>query len=180
MKYAKFYQKLNLSLTVYLIIGISFLYCQPLQSHIIEPDNIIYGEIFDNQGQQITAASGAKVTLEVEGVELASYTMGENVSAGDYYILNVPLDSEAPEATDRAQMGDTATIKVDGQEITAINDISGSTITIGARGTVIQKKLSTDIGDYLCGNADLSGTVDIFDALLVAEYDARLKGHGIF
>jgi hypothetical protein len=93
-----------------------------------EPDNIVYG----------LAGDGAvTVSLSVDGQPIASYRMGENPNAGDFYVLRIPMDSLDPAEPGTARPGDTATVLV--------NDEAVALIKLGERGSVY--RLDLDIVD---------------------------------
>ena len=93
----------------------------------------LYGTATLN-GKVLTAQDNAVISLEVDGVELVSYTMGD-ISGTDNYVLKVPMDSDSS-VTTAAQEGDTAYIYVNG---IAINE--GAQI-IGAPSTTVQFDIS--------------------------------------
>ena len=105
------------------------------RSEIAEPDNVLYGTItLDNA--PVTAAR-TDVTVEarraINGPALASYRMGTNPRIGNFYSLELPLES-LPPATDPAasQTGDSLII--------VVTDSSGvrgqTTYVLGERGNV--------------------------------------------
>ena len=99
---------------------------------IPEPDNIIYG---------VAREDAAIITLEVNGEQIASYTMGENPNAGVYYILRVPMDALAPAEPGKAHTGDEGFIYIN-DDIAPI-----ASITIGERGAIHQLDLGTTDND---------------------------------
>jgi hypothetical protein len=101
---------------------------------IPEPANVIYGTL--NIGGE-TAPNGIVVTLLINEVPIAYYTMGDNPNAQGHYILSVPLDALDPQLSGTARPGDTASIFVNGY----YTDID---VTIGTRGQVILLNLDLD------------------------------------
>jgi len=92
-----------------------------------EPDNIVYGLARDD---------AVTVSLQVQGVPIASYTMGENPNAGDFYILRVPMDALEPALPGTARPGTRATLFV--------NDEPAHSVTLGERGTIQRLDLQFD------------------------------------
>ena len=101
---------------------------------IPEPANVIYGTL--HIGGQ-TAPDGIVVTLLINEVPIAYYTMGDNPNAPGHYILSVPLDALDPQLSGTARPGDTASIFVNGY----YTDID---VTIGPRGQVTLLNLDLD------------------------------------
>ncbi|MCK4734171.1 MAG: right-handed parallel beta-helix repeat-containing protein, partial [Methanophagales archaeon] len=104
-----------------------------LVTAIPQQDYTIYGTATLND-KVLTAQDDAVISLEVEGIELVSYTMGD-IPVTDNYVLIVPLDSE-PGVPTAAQEGDTAYIYINGIAIS-----EGAQI-IGAPGTTVQFDIS--------------------------------------
>lgn len=101
-----------------------------VHANIPEPDNIIYG---------FSRMDAAYVTLEIDGQEIARYTIGDNPKADGKYILRVPIDSFAPQKTGTARPGDEGKIYVNGEsEPTAI-------LTIGEHGSIITLNLESGL-----------------------------------
>ncbi|MCK4347213.1 MAG: hypothetical protein KAW47_01215, partial [Thermoplasmatales archaeon] len=100
---------------------------------IPQQDYTLYGTARLN-GKVLTAQDDDVISLEVDGVELVSYTMGD-IPNTDNYVLKVPMDSD-PGVTTAAQEGDTAYTYING---IAINE--GPQI-IGAPGTIVQFGIS--------------------------------------
>ena len=85
------------------------------QAVIPEPPNILYGTI-TLEGAPVTAAM-TNVVVEARrtanGPVVASYRMGANPQAGDFYSLHVPVESVAPVTnTASSQVGDTVLISL--------------------------------------------------------------------
>jgi len=99
---------------------------------IPEPDNIIYG---------IAREDAVTIKLEVQGRQIASYRMGDNPDAGDYYILRIPMDSLEPSEPGAARIGEVAYIFVDDETEPA------ASVTLGERGTFHRHDLGLAITD---------------------------------
>lgn len=130
------YKTKTILLGIYLlIVGPLLVMLQPgpLRAKLPEPDNIIYGLA---DPQQTTS-----VSVKVAGVILASYTMGENPDAGDYYVLRVPMESLDPSTPGSAREGDTAAIHVNG------GDVAVASLTLTGRGTVYKLNFVSDGDD---------------------------------
>lgn len=107
----------------------------PAKAEITEPDNVLYGAITLNN-VPVTAAR-TDVVIEarrtVGGPAVASYRMGNNPRIGNFYALEIPLES-VPPVTDPAasQTGETLII--------IVTDVSGlrgqTTYMLGERGQV--------------------------------------------
>ncbi len=113
---------------------------------IPEPDNIIYG---------IAGDDVVTVSLQINGQQIASYTMGANPAAGEFYILRVPLDSLDPPEPGSAHVGDEASI--------FINDgtTPAATVFIGERGSIQKVHLGgedSDMDGLLDGEEEALGT----------------------
>ena len=98
-----------------------------------EPPNIIYGMMPMGKGV---------ISLQVNGVEVASYTLGENPDAGDYFILRAPIDALDPPAIGTTRPGDQAIFFFDGQQSAPLE-----TVTIGEKGTIQEVVLLGSDGD---------------------------------
>jgi hypothetical protein len=92
-----------------------------------EPDNIVYG---------LTRDDTVSVSLRVQGIPIASYTMGQNPDAGDFYVLRIPMDALDPAAPGTARPGDLGTLLVNGEP--------AAHITLGERGTIYRYDLPPD------------------------------------
>ena len=85
-------------------------YCMP------QVDFTLYGRAMV-EGKELTRSdTNYIITLEVDGVELVRYAMGSSASYEDFYVLKVPMDSD-PQVSNKAYMGDTADVFIDGQSI---------------------------------------------------------------
>ena len=79
-------------------------------------DFTLYGRAMV-EGKELTRSdTNYIITLEVDGVELVRYAMGSSASYEDFYVLKVPMDSD-PQVSNKAYMGDTADVFIDGQSI---------------------------------------------------------------
>jgi hypothetical protein len=85
----------------------------------------LYGTATLN-GEVLTAHDNDVISLEVDGVELLSYTMGDITT--DNYALKVPMDSD-PSVTTAAQEGDTAYIYINGIAINEGPQVIGAPAT---------------------------------------------------
>ena len=77
-------------------------------AEISEPDNLLYGTlVIDNQP---ISAARTDVVIEarrtVNGPAIASYRMGSNPQAGDFYALRLKLEAAAPKANTNASLVD--------------------------------------------------------------------------
>jgi len=81
-----------------------------------QPDYTFLGTVSVNGIPLTQADTGYTVSLEVDGVELVRYRMGDNPGAGDSYVLIVPMDDD-PAVTTKAQIGDTAYVYINGVEV---------------------------------------------------------------
>jgi hypothetical protein len=91
----------------YGIVSALLLVCaagQQLRADISGPDSMLYGTIAF--GTNRITASDTFVTVEARrtnGVLVAHYTMGSRAEAGDYYVLNIPIE-ELPPLQDPASL----------------------------------------------------------------------------
>lgn len=85
-------------------------FCMP------QVDFTLYGRAMV-EGKELTRSdTNYIITLEVDGVELVRYVMGSYASYEDFYVLKVPMDSD-PQVSNKAYMGDTANVFIDGYSI---------------------------------------------------------------
>jgi hypothetical protein len=114
------------------------------------PGHIIYG-VVGIEGEPLGAGdSNVTLNVSVNGNVLASYTMGENPSIADRYILRVPMDTLSPPDPYAAREGDTAFISILKNGVESFQ----TAVTIGASGTVVVLNLG-GVGDH-----DLDGIPD--------------------
>lgn len=136
------YKVLVVSMMVFLA---SFLISGRVSGKIPEPDNIIYG---------LTGTDVVNIVLEVNGQPIASYTMGDNVDAGDYYVLRVPMDGMEPREPGTAKEGDEGLIYVNGETEPV------ASLILGERGAIHRH-------DFLIDDIDLDGLADNWEQHLV-------------
>lgn len=120
-------------LTVTMFVALSvFLGTSGIDAKIPEPDNILYG---------MTAAGTVTVSLKINGIQIASYTMGENPNAGDFYVLRIPMDALDPAEPGTAREGDVGYIYV--------NDDTTATAStaMGGMGSIQRIDLSAEDTD---------------------------------
>lgn len=110
------------------VVGSVFLQSGGVDARIPEPDNIIYGVARDD---------AVTVTFEVKGEFVASYKMGDNPDAGDYYILRIPVDALEPAEQGSALPGDEGYIYFNDETVPA------ASITLGERGTIYRLDFGT-------------------------------------
>lgn len=130
-----------------------FLFARHSQAKIPEPGNIIYGSL-------IGISDGTIVSLKINDITIASYTMNSKLSAGNNYVLNVPLDSVGERSPGTARPGDEA--------ILYVGDNAVSTLIIGERGKINNFQVTDGDDDKdgvanskdLCPNTPLGETVD--------------------
>ncbi len=94
---------------------------------IPEPPNIIFGKM--PLGVNV-------ISLQVGGVEAATYTRGENPDAGDYFVLRCTIDALDPPSPGWARPGDTAVFFLDG-----VQSDPYEAITIAEKGTILEVNL---------------------------------------
>lgn len=114
---------------------------------IPEPDNLIYGTVSVDEVPVTAADTNVSLVLEYEGKELSRYTMGETPSAGDQFVLAVPLDSVQNRVDGKLRTGDVLSIRY-----LMGTSRSGSTeVTVGERGTTIELDLALSSVDIIDG-----------------------------
>jgi hypothetical protein len=130
---------------------------EPAEATLSEPDNILYGSItLDN-----TPVTSARTDIVVEarrtlnGPAVASYRMGSNPRVGNFYSLEISLESvSVPLSPDASQTGDTLVI--------VVTDPSGvraeHPYTAGERGQVLRVDFGSSIPD-----ADGNGLPDLWE-----------------
>ena len=106
-----------------------------------EPDNLIYGTITGN-GVLLTSADtniSVEVRITLEGNTLATYTMGDEESLGDFYRVKVPLKNDHGDlGPDELMVGDDIVIVVRDEH----NDLSDVTYTTVERGRPVRLDLT--------------------------------------
>lgn len=119
-------------LVFFIMIGRSY-------GRIPEPDNIIYGAL---------PVGINSVVLAIDAEMVASYARGENPSAGDNFILRVPMDAIDPRQVGSARPGDSGLVYLD-QEVTPIE-----TVLIGEKGSVHELNLLAHFDTDVDGISD--------------------------
>ncbi len=71
-----------------------------VRATLSEPDHVVYGTIFVNSTPVTAAMTNFVVELRrtTNGPVITSYRMGENPGFGNYYSINVPMESLDPES----------------------------------------------------------------------------------
>jgi hypothetical protein len=130
---------------------------EPAEATLSEPDNLLYGSItLDN-----TPVTSARTDVVVEarrtlnGPPVASYRMGSNPRVGNFYSLEISLESvSAPLSPNASQTGDALII--------VVTDTSGiraeHPYTAGERGQVLRVDFGSSIPD-----ADGNGLPDLWE-----------------
>jgi len=125
-----------------LLAFILMLICIFMMTHgalavVSEPDNIFYGRVSLND----QVLSSGSVSIKVNGVLIASGSIGASPDATDYYVLRVPIDAFRPKRQGAALPGDEASVY--------INDMNQplKTIIIGQRGIIRKMDLGFEDSD---------------------------------
>lgn len=140
-------------------VCVSFLLVPSAKAEIREPDNVLYGTITLNN-VPVTAAR-TDVVIEarrtVNGPAVASYRMGNNARIGNFYALEISLESVPPVIDPAAsQTGESLTIVV-----TDVSGLRGQTpYVLGERGQVQRVDFGTAISD-----SDADGLPDTWELL---------------
>ena len=126
---------------------------------IAEPDNIVYGRI-TLEGEPVTAAR-TDVVVEArrtpDGPAVATYRMGEDRRAGDFYKLRLKLEHAAPLAAVEASLtGDRLHLVA----LTAAGPVSQASVDVGQRGQILRLDLDTANPDQ-----DENGLLDEWEML---------------
>jgi hypothetical protein len=128
------------------LVLLGFLLVSLARAELKEPDNVLYGTItLDNV--PITAAR-TDVVVEARrltnGPAIASYRMGSNSRLGDFYALELRLESLTP-------VSDAAASQTGESLLIVVRDMSGlrgqTTYTLGERGQVQRVDLGTALPD---------------------------------
>jgi len=134
-----------------------------------QPDFTFWGTAHVNGVPLTQSDTDHIITLEVDGIELVQYTMGDMAIYEDYYVLKVPMDDD-PMVVDKGQAGDTAFVYING------NPVDENPLTLGNYGeTVLQdiyatiavlepeidvSPMSLDYGDvFISSSSSLSVTI---------------------
>jgi|GEM_PF-1500815 len=103
-----------------------------------QPDFTFFGTASVNGVPLTQSDTDTTITLEVEGVELARYTMGDNPAAGDYYVLIVPMDDD-PTVTNKGFPGDSALVYIND------NPVDENPLTLGNFGQTLVQNIDATI-----------------------------------
>ncbi|TNE97459.1 MAG: hypothetical protein EP328_06480, partial [Gammaproteobacteria bacterium] len=141
---------------------------------IPEPDNLIYGTV-SVDGTPVTAAdTNVSLLLEYDGQVIDRYTMGEDPSALDRYVLEVPLDSVQERLEGALRKGDVFSIRYQmgtsrsGTTDVVVSDRGAATeLNLSLRGVDIingpdPDGVDTD-GDGITDAAEIAAGLDPFD-----------------
>jgi len=144
---------------ILLVVHLSLFFSLSAKAEIREPDNVLYGAItLDNLP---VTAERKDVVIEARRSDnqaaVASYRMGTNPRLGNYYALEIPLESVAPVTEPNAsQTGETLSI--------IVTDASGrrgqTTYLLGERGAVQRVDFGTALPD-----SDADGLPDAWELL---------------
>jgi hypothetical protein len=93
-----------------------FFYASQAAFGMPQMDFTLYGQVIVGGKALTKSDTDYTITLKVDGVELVQYVMGSSASYGDYYVLKVPMDSN-PQVSDKAYIGDTANIFINGHPV---------------------------------------------------------------
>ena len=116
----------------FLITILLFAFTSSVNARLPEPDNIIYGVAGVDAVPFDAGDTNVTIQVSVDGRVLASYTMGENSTIADRYILRVPMDVLTPADPNAAREGDLATVS------TLVSGVESAqtSVTLGAPSTV--------------------------------------------
>lgn len=138
-------------------LAATILSCLPAAATISEPDNLLYGSItLDNAA---VTSSRTEVVVEarrtLNGPAVASYRMGSDERAGNFYSLSIPLESvSSPVSPDASLTGQSLFI--------VVTDPSGiradHSYTVGQRGEVLRLDFGAPVPD-----ADGNGLPDLWE-----------------
>ena len=115
--------------TNFLYIIMLILLALPVSATVPLPDMVLFGKLFDVNGQQMTVANNGTVLVEVQVndavgsddpiIANTELQTSDVANAGDIYILRIPReDGNSPTAPDTAIMGDMLHITINGVEVT--------------------------------------------------------------
>ena len=147
---------------VILVLAIILISANTASGWIIEPDNIIFGNLYVNSSLVTGYQTLYTITLEVDSIVIASYTMGD--LPGNYYVLNIPMVSPNPYKTEPkptgfAITGEVGTIKLNGEEIDP-----PIYITLGQRGSIFNQDINLEI-PFCYLDADNDNYGDVFKSI---------------
>ena len=133
------------------IVLLQTIFTADIPAKIPEPPNIFYGIVVVG-GTQLKSGM-VSIALAGQSKPIASYKIGANQEAGDYYVLEVPLDAMEPRTPGTAKTSDSAIIY--------LNETAVKTVTIGNRGSVhlVNITVGSDGKD-----TDGDGFLDLIDA----------------
>ena len=118
-----------------------------VNARISEPHHTLYG---------LLPEKNTTITLKIDGETVSTYTRGENPTAGDYFVLRVPLDSLDPPLPGTYRSGVVAGLYLD-TEIWPEKEVF-----VGGRGTVQLANLDEFPPEpYYDDNTDVSPKDDI-------------------
>lgn len=82
-----------------------------LYAQIPEPDNVLYGTV--SLDSELLTSSNNEVTISIEnqGEEIASYTLGDSPDLDSRYIVSIPMSSEVTHTDNYARIGDRLTVR---------------------------------------------------------------------
>jgi hypothetical protein len=126
---------------------------------IPQPDFTFWGTVYVNGAALTRDDTDLTITLEVEGQELVRYTMGDNPTHMDYYVLIVPMDDNSA-VTDKGQKGDIASIYINSVEVTE------SPITLDEYGKTVEQDLHASIQFTISGYVLTSVGTGIRDVVM--------------
>ncbi|KPA09387.1 secreted protein [Candidatus Magnetomorum sp. HK-1] len=122
-----------------LIISIFFIitsFSTDTAAKIPEPDNLIYGTAHIN-GVPITESNTIiSITASVDGKTIATYKMGSNPGAKNYYDLSLALDYRNPRLPNTVRTGETGIIYIAGFE--------AQSFIVGERGEIINLNINAN------------------------------------
>lgn len=123
--------------------------CAPARAELSAPDNVIYGLIVLD-GQPVTAEA-SHVMVEARrssGMPVARYRMGQQVDAGHFYVLSLPMEEASPLRDPNAILvNETILLAVVSQGV----DRAVQNLAVTERGQVIRIDLGTGSTNGLSG-----------------------------
>ncbi|RLC77666.1 MAG: hypothetical protein DRI61_11120, partial [Chloroflexi bacterium] len=127
-------------MTVFILINVLLLAGSTSVLAKPQPDFTFWGTAYVNGVPLTQTDTDYTITLEVDGIELVRYTMGDIPTYGDFYVLAVPMDDD-PAVTNKGQAGDTAYIYING------NPVDENPLTLGSYGGTQQLNIHVTIGE---------------------------------
>src|SRR5262245_4203539 len=110
MHHSKLNRRVRQAARMFMLLHCSFLFLHPAKAEIREPDNVLYGTITLNDGPVMATRTDVVIEARrlINGPPVASYRMGTNPRIGNFYALEVQLESVSPITNAAAsQTGDT-------------------------------------------------------------------------